>query len=42
MATPLNAPPTADIIARATALFDDLSLHVPRANGGKPRSPAAR
>jgi len=26
MATPLNAPATADIIARATALFEDLSF----------------
>jgi benzoyl-CoA reductase subunit C len=30
MATPLNAPATADIIARATALFDDLSFTTAR------------
>ena len=30
MATPLNAPATADIIARATALFEDLSFTTAR------------
>ena len=40
MATSLNPSATADIVARANALFEDLSFA--SARNGRRRSPAAR